>query len=173
MNKYFKIFLLLVFCFMLCGCSKLNPFASPDNTVSDKSSDKKVDKYMDSVDKDIDKKDKIIDKKTDNIEKNYSDKTNSIYNNAMDKYLDDSSEIEDDPFKATLKAFYVTYCKIRLFTPAILISSIVIGTLGIRFSRHNKNIRRWFLITWIIVIPILTLFVVFGVGTLNGIFLNA
>lgn len=70
-----------------------------------------------------------------------------------------------------LKSFYRVYEGIKSMAGIIISVSVFIGILIFVLSRKNKQWRRLGLYMFVIAIPLLVLLVVYGVGTLNGIYL--
>jgi hypothetical protein len=116
---------------------------------------------------------------TDNDEyvENYDSKSNKIYNDAMDRLLNEKPErMEGKDFgdrmtRVVLNGYLRTYYSIRSVAPLLCICSIALGVLIMAFSIHNKQLKRLGLYGFIIGIPVTVVLFVFGVGILNGVLL--
>lgn len=73
--------------------------------------------------------------------------------------------------EALLKGFYNTYIQIKLWAPWICIGSFMIGMIIFLAARGNKRARKFGLFGLVIGVPLSMLFIVFGIGFLNGMFL--
>jgi hypothetical protein len=169
----FRLCLILgALCIFLTGCSQLNPFAIPGEKTDKNVTNKKTDEYMEKVEEELEDNEKITDENAENFSNEFDDTTETIYYNAIDKYSTTSDDDgENSIFKSLLKESYSTYNKIRLASPWIMIVSIVLGVIGALFTRHNKGAKKFFIVTFIVAIPVLLLIIVFGIGILNGLFL--
>lgn len=104
-------------------------------------------------------------------------RTEEIYNNAMDRFLNEEvvrpegDNFADRLLNIFLRAYLRFYHVMSSVAPLICICSIIIGGLMMFFAKKNKRIRRMGLFTFIIGVPLLMIFGVFGLGILNGIFL--
>lgn len=165
---------LLIVILLMSGCSKVNPFAAPtqsNNYVSN--SDKETISKVSKENKEKAMKNKEqAQKNAEETKKNVTKKNKSIYDNAMEKYskVDDSGE-KRDTLEIILSSFYSAYVSIRLSAVWIIVFSVIIGTIGALLSKQNKGARRFFVFSGIIAVPALMIFIVFGVGILNNLFL--
>lgn len=174
MYKGVKLCFFIVLVMMtLSGCTNFNPFIPPDEW--SQNAEDKVDqnKYMDEIDNMLNKNENITDEKADEFSEKFKNKTDSVYYNAIERFQEHTinRNENDPPVKAFLRGFYTTYNNIRLISPVIVIISIVFGVIGMLFSRYNKGARRFFLVAFVIVIPLLIVIFIFGVGILNSMFL--
>lgn len=166
------IIMMILSCLFLSGCSHLNPFVPKYNN-EESETDNKPDEYMKSVEESLEKKNELENDYATNFAKNFQKKTEDIYFNAMENLTKPSNKDDGESLPTSLlKSFYATYYKIRLASPFIIIGSIIFGSLGALFSRLNKGAKRFFIVAFVILIPLLTLLIVYGIGILNGIFLN-
>lgn len=166
------IFIMLI-SIILSSCLKFNPVAPPDVQSVNNSVEVEQDKYMDEIDGMLDENEKLTDKKANEFSEQFKYKTDSVYYNAIDKYTTQNtgSRANESPVASFLRGFYSTYNDIRLLSPVIFLVSFVFGIVGILFSKYNKGARRFFLIAFVITIPLLVLVIVFGIGILNDMFL--
>lgn len=163
----------LISCLLLSACSNMNPLAPPSYRSYEKENEENQDGYIEDIDKMLEENEVLTNKNANNYSERFKSKTNSIYYNALDNYANNGREKEEGEtfIQSLLISFYSTYNSIRLVSPVIFIVSIVFGVIGMLFSRYNKGAKRFFLVAFIIAIPVLLLFIVFGIGILNSIFI--
>lgn len=96
------------------------------------------------------------------------------YNEIMERYANTDSASDDDRSIAEilLSTYYDFYEKIRIWAAPISFVSMIIGIFLAIFAKGNKAVRRFGIFGLAIGIPTLMVFLVFGVGILNDIFLN-
>lgn len=170
MHKVLKVCLVIIIGGILfTGCAKFNPFSAPDVSIEGQVP---VDESI--VNEYLENNEDINSKNADNYSEAFKEKTDSIYYNAIEQYTKptDSKDNGSGSFiQSVLRSFYSTYSKIRMVAPIIIIVSVVFGVVGMLFSRYNKGARRFFLLTFVVTVPILLVFIVFGIGVLNSMFL--
>lgn len=172
MHKKWILVLIFFVSILINGCANLNPLNDPGEKVIQQEQSSE-DRYMEKVDDELDSKQAMIEEDSEEFSNKLENVTKSIYYNALDKYTQPSQNDSDDSLATSLlKDFYSTYKKICLAAPWIVIISVVLGVFGAVLSRHNKGSRRFFIWAFIIIMPLLVVFIVFGVGILNGLFLN-
>ncbi len=98
-------------------------------------------------------------------------KARDEYGKIMDAYSD--TEISDKTVsEQALSWYYYYYGQIRSWAGPIVVVSVSFGTLLLIFSKGNKRRRQWGLYGLIIGVPLLMVFLVYGVGILNGMFIG-
>lgn len=153
------------------GCSKINPFV-PDLEAINNHTEQETDEYIKSVDENLKRNEELIEEKAENYVDQFNQKNESVYYNALNKYRTPSNDnSNEDLITWILKKLYGGYNKFKLLSPYIFWASIAFGIIGVLFSRHNKGARRFFIVSFIITIPVLILIIVFGVGIYNDIFI--
>lgn len=127
----------------------------------------------------FDEKQSEADERAEEAYDSISDKTEDIYAEYMERFAQNNSGTNEDHSvgnasrnfgKAVLSGFYSAYSFIRLWAPLIGIFSIAIGVIIALFARKNKGLRK-FGISVAIVMPLLLVFIVYGIGYLNSIYL--
>lgn len=177
LHKVLRLFLvILIGGILFTGCAKFNPFSSPNVSIEGQvpEDESVVNEYLENVDNMLQKNEDINSENADNYSEAFKKKTDSIYYKAIEQYTKpaDSKDNGSSSFiQSALRAFYSTYSKIRMVAPIIIIVSVAFGVVGMLFSRYNKGARRFFLLTFIITVPLLLVFIVFGIGVLNNMFL--
>ena len=91
----------------------------------------------------------------------------NIYDSVMNQV---NKNKDKNFFKSLLKGFYSAYSYLRSLAPVIGIIGTTVGVIIAVFARKNKGLRR-FGITIAIMVPVLLIFIVFGIGYLNSVFL--
>lgn len=171
MLKKIKVCLLLsIITIFLTGCSKLNPFAPPE---TEKSKEQQVTEYVDDVEEKIEDSELQADKDAEEFEENFDEKNQEVYYNALDKLTEPDTDNSDESLiSSSLRGFYKIYILIKFSGVWICIGSIVLGAVGCFFSRHNKSGMKFFIVSFCVVVPIMVIVIVFGVGSLNQLFLG-
>ena len=107
---------------------------------------------------------------------NSADKAQSYANNTIEKIKSRSSGINSGTGNriliSVLRVFYRMYCGVKAIGGYIFIISELIGILMYVLSRKNKKTRRLGVYGFMLVIPLLLFAFIYGVGTLNGIYLH-
>lgn len=99
--------------------------------------------------------------------------TEKEYYALLDKYSNNDTGDDDRGLgEILLYYFYRFYLVIKMYAAPISFTSIVIGSFIAYFCRSNKQMRRFGIFGLIVGIPLLMIFIVYGVGILNGIYLN-
>jgi len=161
-------------CVFFISCSKLNPFASPDLNIIEENIEYSEFNNHNSDQNDALKKNEIITEENANaFSKRFFEKTEDIYYRAFDKYFENNNKNKnDEPFiKVILIDIYTYYKYFGVAAPFILLGSLCFGIIGALFSRYNKGVRRFFIVAFVITIPLLVFVFYFGIGILNSIFL--
>lgn len=111
------------------------------------------------------------------FEEEASEKADRIYQDAMERLMsnEDVEEMEgtdifDKLRRRLLRNSWKTYNVIRVNAPMVVAWSISVGILIIVFSTHNKQLRRFGLVAFVIGIPAAIIIIVFGIGIFNEIF---
>lgn len=174
MNNIIKLFTVcLISCLFLSACSNINPLAPPsfENHMMENEGDQS--KYVEDINEMIESNETLTGEKASDYSDQIRNKTDEIYYKALDGFKNNSRNKEEGEtwVQSLLIGFYSTYNSIRLVSPVIFIVSIVFGVIGMLFSRYNKGAKRFFLVAFVIAIPILLIIIVFGIGILNSIFI--
>ena len=93
------------------------------------------------------------------------------YNEILDEALREEEAPTISLAKRLLLWFYDYYTTIRLWGTPVCICSVVVGFVLFLVARGNKGARKFALFGLILGVPLLYVFMVFGVGALNDIFL--
>lgn len=110
---------------------------------------------------------------------NISDKTEKEYYEYMERFGDSYSEPKQSHSvgdsinnlgHSVLSGLYALYSLIRQWSPLIGIFSVAIGVIIAIFARKNKGLRK-FGISIAVSVPLLLIFIVYGIGYLNSIYL--
>lgn len=105
-----------------------------------------------------------------------NDKLESIYNDAMDRLMADEEgpraegkDIIERLTNSLFGGFYRAYLSFKTMAPFICVVSFAVGLVLFLFSTKNKRLRRLGLFGFIIGLPMVVVFIVYGIGILNGV----
>lgn len=163
-----KNFLILGFVILfMTGCQNNHKSTSFESLLS-------VDKTVTSItdNEDIENLyDEATEKEKENIAETYENlkkKNKEEYYTGLEqlKKTADSKDVSKTIF---IQAHGV-YTQFKLYAPLICIVSIFLGVMIFLFARGNKGARKFGLVCLVISVPLLTLFIVYGVGFMYGIF---
>lgn len=107
---------------------------------------------------------------------NTAGKAQSYANNTIEKIRSRSSGIDastgNKVLISILRTFYRVYCGVKAVGGYIFMVSELIGILMYVLSRKNKKTRRLGVYGFMLAIPLLLFAFIYGVGTLNGLYLH-
>lgn len=164
-----NLFVIGLFIVLLTGCQKNQNSMSFESLIS-------VDKTVNSVSNKEEAKE--LYKETNEIEEN---KANNLYddfdkNNKKEYYteLDKLTKTPETNGESFAQVLFVEthgiYTQFKLYAPLICFVSMFLGAIIFLFARGNKAARKYGLVGLVIVVPLLTLFLVYGIGFFYGIF---
>lgn len=138
------------------------------------STEEKQDTYIEDIEEKMEQNKEAIEKSVSEASEKLDNRLESIYNDAMNRYMEpnDGDGQKQDYLVKILSELYNTYKMFCYASPYIIVSSFSIGVIGALFSRKNKSARRFFIVTFIIAIPLLDILIWYGVGLLNGMVLH-
>lgn len=165
-----KKFLVLGFIILfLTGCQSNQISTSFESLLS-------IDKTVTSISNNEDVEnlyDETTDKENENVDKtyeNFDNKSKEEYYTGLDK-LTKTADKKGEPLSKTIFVqTHGAYTQFKLYAPLICFVSIFSGAIIFLFARGNKAARKFGLVGLVISVPLLTLFIVYGVGFMYGIF---
>lgn len=153
---------------ILTGCQKSQSSISFDSLIS-------IDKTVNSVSNKEDAE-SIYDETTEagnqkgnELLENFDSRNKKDYYTELDK-MTKSAEKGTSVSKTAFLETHSLYTQFKLYAPLICFVSIFFGVIIFLFARGNKGARKFGLVGFVIVIPLLTIFLVYGIGFLYGIF---
>lgn len=118
------------------------------------------------------KNDKETEERAKKSTKKVQDKAEKEYNDKMEEVLEINRNQEDgkSPSEWLFYCYYSAHDQIVVWAAPICVVSIGAGFLLFICATGNKTLRRFALFGLIIGVPVLIIFLVFGVGIWNGVF---
>lgn len=98
-------------------------------------------------------------------------KAQDEYEEIMEAYSD-TEKSDKTVSEQVLSWYYYYYGQIRSWAAPIVAVSVSLGSLLLIFSKGNKRRRQWGLYGLIIGVPLLMVFLVYGIGMLNDMFMG-
>lgn len=115
----------------------------------------------------------IAEEKASDAYDSMGDNTYKVYNNITDSSQKVLGGMDtSNSMRTILNSFYKTYQGIKMMSPIIIAVCEIIGWFMYFLSPYNKKFRRLGLFGFVIILPLILIFFVFGIGFINGIFLG-
>lgn len=126
---------------------------------------------MEQYEETMENQDKISSRNVEQAMKAGDKKEAEVKNTINDLINEPAKKNKESLPETLLRGFYNTYIQIKLWAPWICIGSFMIGMIIFMSARGNKRARKFGLFGLVIGVPLCMLFIVFGIGFLNGMFL--